>query len=266
MTQIYIIVGVIAIISALVCYIFVRQTIGERKLERERLQRALNKRAKELLQAISVFPENFLPKELVVFLYRSIIDAYEQLTKLDSSNKGYVESLQTYTVQLEAAIRKPDNQAAEDLQGAAQINELKQYLNLINGFLQKSVQRGSITQKQHAHYRLLLKELVITLTVNGHNISARQAIEMGKSRLALHHYDLAKKLLTKESPSGFTEKVHKIDTAMAPLLAQCEAEDDAVAEQGRNPHSADSAQEAEEQDEWNAFEEDSGWKKKNIYD
>ena len=89
---------------------------------------------------------------------------------------------------------------------------------------------------------------------------------MGKSRLALHHYDLAKKLLTKESPSGFTEKVHKIDTAMAPLLAQCEAEDDAVAEQGRNPHSADSAQEAEEQDEWNAFEEDSGWKKKNIYD
>ena len=265
MTQIYIIAGVIAIIAALVGYIFVRQTIGERKLERERLQRALNKRAKELLQAISVFPENFLPKELIVFLYRSIIDAYEQLTKLDSSNKEYVEALQIYTAQLEAAIRKPDNQKLENIQSAAQINELKQYLNLIGNFLQKTMQRGLITQKQHAHYRLLLKDIVISLTVNGYTISARQSIEMQKIKLALHYYDLAKKLLTKESPAGFQESIAKINTAMEPLLLLQSTEETALQEQNKNPHFEDSPDD-EDKNKWDEFEEDSGWKKKNIYD
>jgi len=266
MTQIYIIIGVIAIISALVCYIFVRQTISERKLERQRLQRALNKRAKELLQAISVFPDDFLPKELIVFLYRSIIDAYEQLTKLDPSNKSYIEALQIYTVQLEAAIRKVESQKAHELPNAAQINEFKQYLNLIGNFLQKSMQRGSVSQKQHAHYRLLLKELVIGLTVNGHTLSARQAIEMQKSKLALHHFELAKKLLTKESPAGFQEQLLAINTAMEPLIIQSKAEDALLREQNKNPHSDEENQDDEEKDEWDAFKEDSGWKKKNIYD
>jgi hypothetical protein len=265
MTQIYIIIGIIAIIAVLVGYIFVRQTIGERKLERERLQRALNKRAKELLQAISVFPEDFLPKELIVFLYRSIIDAYEQLTKLDSSNKDYVEGLQIYTVQLESSIRKPETQKVNDVQSAAQINELKQYLNLIGNFLQKTMQRGLITQKQHAHYRLLLKELIVSLTVNGHTISARQSIEIQKTKLALHHYELAKKLLTKESPAGFKDRVAKINAAMEPLLLLQTTEETELRQQNKNPYSDDS-QGDDGNSKWDGFKEDSGWKKKNVYD
>jgi hypothetical protein len=265
MTQIYIIVGVIAVIAALVCYVFVRQTIGERKLERERLQRALNKRAKELLQAIAVFPENFLSKELIIFLYRSIIDAYEQLTKLDASSKTYVEALQTYTAQLEAATRKPDNQQVENIQSPAQINELKQYLNLIGNFLQKTMQRGRLTQKQHTHYLQLLKDLVISLTVNGYTISARQSVEMQKTKLALHHYDLAKKLLIKESPTGFQARIAKINAAMEPLLLLQATEETEVQEGNKNPYTDDNPDD-EDKGKWSEFEEDSGWKKKNIYD
>jgi len=265
MTQIYITIGIIAIVSALVCYVFVRQTIIERKLERDRLQRALDKRAKELLQAITVFPEGFLPKELEVFLYRCIIDAYEQLTRLAPSEQSYVEALQIHTGQLESSLRKPEGQKVDDLQSTSQISEFKQYLNLIGNFLQKSVQRGQITQKQHAHYRLLLKELVVVLTVNGHTISARQSIEMQKPKLALHYYDLAKKLLTKETPNGFMEKVQKLNTRMQPLLELVQAEEAERREENKNPYS-DGQEPDEEKSQWDTLEPDSEWKKKNVYD
>ena len=77
MTQIYITIGVIAVVAALVCYIFIRQTMSDKKQEKDRLHRALQKRAKELLQMISVFPDDFLPQEIKVFIYRCVIDAYQ---------------------------------------------------------------------------------------------------------------------------------------------------------------------------------------------
>ncbi|MGS2717056.1 hypothetical protein ACVBE9_02710 [Eionea flava] len=266
MTQIYITIGIVVIVAALVCYIFVKQTIGERKLERERLQRALDKRAKDLLQALSVFPENFLPKELTVFLYRCIIDAYEQLTKLAPSETRYIEALKIHTVQLEASIRKPDTHQTQDLQAASQIAEFKQYLNLIGQFLQKSMQRGQITQKQHAHYRSLLKELVVMLTVNGHTLSAQQAIESQKAKLAVHYYDLAKKLLTKETPAGFSEKIQQINARIEPLQLQVDSEEQQAQEQNKNPHTEAQTGQEEDKSQWDAFEEDAGWKKKNVYD
>ncbi|MFT6201723.1 MAG: hypothetical protein ACJATV_001506 [Granulosicoccus sp.] len=265
MTQIYITIGIIASVSALVCYVFVRQTIIERKLERDRLQRALDKRAKELLQAITVFPESFLPKELEVFLYRCVLDTYEHLTRLAPSEKNYVEALQIHTGQLEAFVRKPEGKKIEDLQSNSQISELKQYLNLIGNFLQKSMLRGQITQKQHIYYRLLLKELVIVLTVNGHTVSAKQSIEMQKPKLALHYYDLAKKLLTKETPHGFTKKVQKLNARMQPLLELVEAEDAELKEENKNLHSGGQKPNKEES-QWDRPKEDSEWKKKNVYD
>lgn len=265
MTQIYITVGIIAAVSALVCFVFIRQTISERKLERDRLKRALDKRAKELLQAISVFPDNFLPKELTVFLYRCIIDAYEQLTRLEPSEKSYIESLQIYSSQLETVVRKQEGQQVVELQNAAQIGELKQYLNLISNFLQKSMQRGQISKKQHAHYRLLLKELLVILTVNGNTISAQQAQEIGKYKLALHYYDLAKKLLIRETPEGFKEKVQRFTALMEPLQIYVDAEDAALQEQNKNPYSENNP-DPEEKDEWSGFKEDEDWKKKNVYD
>jgi len=265
MTQTYIISGIIAIICALVCYIFIRQTISERKLERERLQRALNKRAKELMQAIGLFPEDFLPKELEVFLYRCIIDVYEQLIRLAPTEKGYVEALQAHTAQLEFTVRKPEGQVTEDLQSTSQINEFKQYLSLIGNFLQKSTQRGQITERQHSHYRSLLKELVIKLTVNGHVISAQQSIEMQKLKLALHYYDLAKNLLIKEKPAGCKVQIQKLNTRAQPLLERVQAEEADVREENKHPrvHAPEPSDKKPPRD---TFEEESGWKKKNVYD
>ncbi len=261
MTQIYITVAIISIVAILVCYVFVRQTISERQQERDRLQRVLAKRAKDLLQMISVFPPHFLPKELQVFIYRCIIDAYEQLTKLDGSSSEHIESLKVHSAQLENTVRTPERKHTEDLQSTTQINELRQYLNLLNGFLQKSLQRQHITGKQHSHYRMLIKELIIRLAINNYMISAKQSLDIHKTKLALHYYDLAKKLLIKETPTDFQKKIEKINLAIQPLLER-EAEEATMQAMA----APDTNDEEGEQKEWQEFEEEAGWKKKNIYD
>jgi hypothetical protein len=263
MTQIYITIGIIAIIAALVCYVFIRQTIGERQREKERLNRVLVKRAKELLQLLSVFPDHFLPKELVVFVYRCIIDAYEQLTKLEPSEKKHVEALKMHSMQLDTTLRNQSGAKAADLQSVNQINELRQYLNLLGSFLQKSLQRNQITPKQHAQYRQLVKEMIVRLAVNNYMITAKQAMEIQKPKLALHYYDLAKKLLERETPNNYQESIRAINQAMEPLLAMEQA--DQVTQQESTDATVSPAK-PEEKSEWDEFEEDSGWQKKNVYD
>lgn len=257
MTQIYITIAIIGIIALLVCYVFIRQTLGERQKEKDRLHRALAKRAKELLQVMSVFPEDFLPKELVVFIYRCIIDAYEQLSKLMPDETKYIEALTMHSSQLEVIVRKPDKNQPTDLESNAQINELRQHLNLLGGFLQKSLKRNHITPKQHSHYRQLLKELIIKLAVNNYMITAKQALDIQKTKLAIHYYDLAKKLLIRETPGHYKESIDTINRQIEPLLAMEKEE-----EQTRQESKVDNNNE----DEWEEIKEDSDWKKKNVYD
>ncbi|MFT5116872.1 MAG: hypothetical protein ACI9NY_000396 [Kiritimatiellia bacterium] len=276
MTQTHIIISIIAIISLLVCYVFIHQTIAERQREKQRLHRALEKRAKELIQMVSAFPDNFLPRELLVFIYRCIIDAYEQLSKLKPAEIQYVESLKMHSMQLETVVRKTGSHKVEDLQSLTQINELRQYLNLVGGFLQKSAQRNHITHKQHLHYRQLAKELMIRLAVNNYSASAKQALEVQKNKLAIHYYELAKKLLIKETPTGYKENIQKINLRLEPLREIEGIEAEIKNEASANTDSAASAYEQEqeqeqererERGEWAGFnKEDTEWKKKNIYD
>jgi hypothetical protein len=265
MTQSHIIIGIIGIIGVFVCSVFIRQTIAERQREKERLHRALEKRAKELLQMVSAFPDNFLPKELLVFIYRCIIDAYEQLTKLKPAEDQYVDYLKIHSMQLEAVVRNTGSVKAEDLQSLTQINELRQYLNLVAGFLQKSVQRKHISHKQHLYYRQLVKELMIRLAVNNYSASAKQALEVQKNKLAIHYFELAKKLLIKETPNGYKKNIQKINLRLAPLHEMEGIEPDIQAEASIHTDSASPAVE-EDDEEWNDFKEDTEWKKKNVYD
>jgi hypothetical protein len=85
MTSVYIIIGLILLTCGLICYVFIKQTIVKRKRERTRLFNALEKRSKELLQMLNAFPPHFLPKDISVFLYRCIVDVFEQLSKLEPS-------------------------------------------------------------------------------------------------------------------------------------------------------------------------------------
>lgn len=266
MTQIYITIAVIGIVALLVCYVFIKQTISERKQEKERLHRALKKRAKDLIQMLSAFPEHYLPKEIAVFVYRVVVDAYEQLTKLEPSEKAYAEGFKFHTAQMEATARQPENRKLQHLQSAAQINELRQYINILSGFCMKSMKRGQISSKQCAHYKALLKELSIHLACDNYNVCAKQAKDNGKPKLAIHFYELAKNLLLKETPADYKSSIQFINEEIPKLQelerAQLSEKERLLAEKRDEQLNQPSPEEAE----WDEFQEEAGWKKKNIYD
>jgi len=259
MTQIYVTIGIITLIGLLACYVFIRQTTGNRKEEKGRLNRAMLKRAKELQHMLALFPEHFIPKEICVFIYRSIIDIYQQLCKLEPKESSHMESLTALSSTLENVIKQPENRKIQHIQNTAQINELRQYSGILMRFLHKSAQRKNITSKQLEHYLSLIKGLTTQLTVDTYIIAAKQALEAGKPKLGIHNYELAKQLLIKETPNGHKEQTAHITSLLAPLLKSQEAD---AAQQSAE------AQDTNDDDDnkWAQFEEDSGWKKKNVYD
>lgn len=250
MTQIYITIGIISLVALLICYIFIRQTVSQRKQEKERLSRVLAKRANELLQMLSVYPDNFLPSEIVVFVYQCIIEMHEKLCRLQPTNTDYITALKTHKMQLEVIIRNPASGSSPELQNLSQINEIKPYIKLLVGFLQTSCKNNRITKKQYEHYHSLLKALMIKLSVNGSHLTASQALNEGKIKNAIHQYHLAKQLLERETPANYQEQIQKIDHILGPLQEQeqREQEDKIREENSQKP------------------EAEADWKKKNVYD
>jgi hypothetical protein len=264
MTQVYIIAGIIITIIVLICFIFIRQTITKRKKEKMRLHRALDKRAKDLVQMLNAFPPNFLPQDLLVFLHRCIVDTYEQLSKLSPDEPEYLEHFKAHTAHMEAAMRAPKTKSEASLQNSSQINEIRQYLNYLGRFMQKWMQRGNISLKQYGNYKDLLKKLITQLMVDNYSLSAKQAVQMDKTKLAIHYYMLAKNLLTKEGLiASKKNRLVMIDQELATLEKRLKDEEQ---EAGHVAEVSEQEEDTDESKQWKKFDEDADWKKKNVYD
>lgn len=231
----------------------------ERHKQKERLRRALEKHTKELLKMVSAFPNDFLPKDILIFIYGCIITDYEQLSKLCPNNQQHIDAIKCHATTREDIVRKTEDTQYAELKNISQINESHQYIHLLRHFLQKSLKRHNITTIQHDHYNQLINELTTQLTVNNHTLSAKNACEIKKNKLAIHHYELAKQLLLQETPRAYKESIQIINTKMEPLL-------EIVANEEIEQQNADDERNKDATNEWDSFEADSGWKKKNIYD
>jgi hypothetical protein len=265
MAQVYIIAGIIITISVLICVIYIRQTIIKRAKEKARLHRALDKRAKDLVQMLNAFPPNFLPRDLLVFIHRCIVDVFEQLSKVAPDEPEYLEHFKAYTGHMETVIRMPAKATEVVLQSSTQINEIRQYLNYLGQFLQKWMERGNISAKQYSLYKELLKRLITQLMVDNYTLSAKQAVQLEKPKLAIHYYMLAKSVLTKEGAlASKKERLLFINQELQHL------EQKVREEELRNGVTTVTSPEENEGNEatkqWQKFEENAEWKKKNIYD
>ncbi|MGH1484594.1 MAG: hypothetical protein ACRBCI_00155 [Cellvibrionaceae bacterium] len=264
MTQVYIIAGIIIAIIVLICFVFIRQTITKRHKEKLRLHRALDKRAKDLVQMLNAFPPNFLPQDLLVFLYRCIVDTYEQLSKLSPDEPEYLEHFKAHTAHMEAAMRAPKTKSEVSLQSSTQINEIRQYLNYLGRFMQKWMQRGNLSSKQYANYKDLLKKLITQLMIDNYVLSAKQAVQMEKTKLAVHYYMLAKNLLTKEGLlASKKNRLAVIDEELSRLEKQLQQEEETAPTVNEAAVEDDSS---DENKQWQKYDEDADWKKKNVYD
>ena len=263
MTSVYIIIGFILLSCATIGFISIKQSIAKRKRERARLLNALKKRSKELLQMLNAFPPNFLPKEISVFLYRCIVDVFERLSKLEPAQPEFLEQFMLYTATMETTIRQPINTHKAHLQSTTQINEIRQYLNYLGRFMQRWVQRGNLSNKQYATYQLILNNLVTKLMIDNYMLSATKSLDIGNNKLAVHYLTLAKDIIIKEGLAN-TQKdsIAHINAELMRLHELLRIEDEAAS---KVQVSIDTQAKTED-DDWNAFESDDGWKKKDVYD
>ncbi len=238
----------------------------KRKKEKMRLHRALDKRSADLIQMLNAFPPNFLPQDLQIFLFRCIVDVFEQLSKLAPEKEEYLEQFKVYTTHMESALRAPKNNAEVNLQSSAQINEIRQYLNYLGRFMQRWMQRGNLSTKQYSGYKELLKNLIAKLMVDNYVLSAKQAVQIEKHKLAVHYYMLAKNILTKEGlAAGNKGRLTFINEELSTLEKRVKEEEQAEAKNTASEN-GEQEQEGEDAKAWQKYSEDEDWKKKNVYD
>lgn len=259
------IVVVIVVLASLICYAFFTQTLEKKKKQHQRLVNALKVRSKDFSHMAEGFPPNFLPKELNVLIMRSLVDVLDQLVRLEPSEPQYAENLQQYKLKLQEAQTSSKTAPREKIQNPAQIAEVKQLLGALNNFLGIMLKRGTINSKEHVAYEEQIKLVIIEMNIDAHIINAKQAAGIGKAKLAIHYYSLAKKLMLKgNEQKDFRAQIMEINEKIAGLQSQLASEE---AEQAVQISEATQPDKETEQ-AWEEFDndEDEDWKKKSIYD
>lgn len=243
-------------------YLFLSHSIQQRKIRRQRLVTALRARRNSFIDLATGFPKGFLPQDLSNFLYRSLIDTCEQLSRVEPDDPQHMEQMAFYTAQLNAQ-QTNEHLPRVRLDNPEQIKEARQLLQELYKFIQQQVALNVVNSIQGEAYTDQIKRLVMQMTVDHHIFNARQSQQIGKIRLAIHYYNLARKLLLSENSSHlFDKQISQLDSVVKALEEKAKAD--------TSTHSADldSAQSPQEGNkEWDKFtEQKADWKKKNLYD
>ncbi|WP_045861536.1 hypothetical protein [Teredinibacter purpureus] len=263
MSTVSVIATIIVLLSVLVCYAFVAQTVKQKREQRNRLLAALKSRSRSFKFILNGFPEGFLPRELTLLVQRSLIELCEQLTRLEPKDTTHMQDLQSISALLAETQRHTKPASPVTLESPQQIKEVKICLEELHRFVLQLENKNGLSRNQADTYRNQIKQLALQLTVDGYALQGRLAQQGGKIKLAAHYYDLAVKLLIREGKAGKIEdrvaKLKAIHTALIEQLAK-ENEKEAAGED-------EQIEQEEIADEWDKFGEDnSEWKKKNIYD
>jgi len=252
------------LLTVLVAYVFIKQSIEKKRKQILRILRALKQRANDFKLLLNGFPENFLSKDLSELVIRCLMNVMEQLVQLEPNDSTHLESLSILSKQLEETKRRPKDSKRAKLENPQQVKEVKRLLQELNKFILHFKNKGSITPGQHKTYESQIKQLVIQMTVDNYIISAKQALSGGKTRLVVHYYTLAQKLLLRENAKGLYQN------QIAKLAEQIEKYEQLLSSETeeKSKTGTPSASQDEASSEWNKFdEEESEWtQRKNIYD
>ncbi len=270
MSSIYIITIIIGLLICLVCYIFVSQTIEKKQKQKQRLLTALKARSRTFKYILNGFPPDFLPKQLSLLVHRSLIDVCEQLSKMEPEDSIHIEELQHFSQQMDALQRKESSTKRVQLKNAQQVQEVRRYLQELNKFIYILQRRGTITGAQVQGYSALIKQLVLQISVDNYLLSGSQAKQAGKTRLAVHYYGLAKKLLVREGGNkAFQQQIIQLDAILEEqeaLLAETDPQAAAAAAKAKPQEPSSTPVDNEAASEWEEFDKEEHWQKKKIYD
>lgn len=248
---------IFALLVLLVGYAFVHQTLEKRRQHRQRLLTALKHRQRNFKFMISGLPEGFLTKELTLIVYRTLLDACEQLSRLEPKEPGHLRDFNLYSAELEELKHRPSAKRTPAT-NPEQAAEIKRLLQELYRFVSAQTDKGNLSSAQGQTCKEQIKRLALLVSVDAHISQARQAQAAGKPRLAIHFYNLAKKRITQESGGqAHQQQLSQINNVIAKLENQ-------MAQSA--PESSDTPPPLEDQKEWEEFEQEDGWKKKQIYD
>jgi hypothetical protein len=262
----YVIATIFLLLILLAGYLFLSHSIEKRRAQRQRLITALRARRNSFRDLATGFPTGFLSTELAALLYRALVDCCEQLSRLEPQDPTHTEQINLYANLL--ATQKDNTQHVRvRLDNPQQIKEAHVLLQELHKFVMQQSALQLINQVQTEAYIDQINRLLLQMSVDGHVFNARQSQQIGKVRLAVHYYTLARKVLAAENAGhGFDKQIAQLDSVIAKLQEKAEAaseDTEATAATQSKPATTDGSSNKE----WKRFDEENDkWKKKQIYD
>ena len=260
MSPVTLISGIIILLAALVCYAFAAQTLQVRRERRKRLLAALKHQLRNFKFVISGCPEGFLTRELKLLVLRSLIEVSEQLCQLEPNVATHTQDLELYNEELAKTQRQTSAGPGMQLQTLQQSKEAKMSLEELYRHVVSQAGMGRISATHAELYKTQIKQLALQVTADAYSLNGQIALQQDKPKLALHYFDLALKLLRRESKPGLFEQkivalVERCTQLRELLMTRQDREND------------EEEQLLEEQ--WEKFAADDSsdlWRKKQIYD
>ncbi len=265
MTSVIAISAVIVLLAAMVCYALVVQTLNKKRQQKQLLLTALKTRQRNFKFMLSAFPKGFLTQDLILLIYRCLVDVYEQLAQLVPEDGQYLEELKLYRGQMEEAKNNPQGNKRVTFDSPQIATDTRKYLEELYKVLHQLYRKGSITKNHLDAYSAQIKALVLQLSVDTYVLHAKQASQGGKARMAVHYYGLAKKLLIRENAQkNYQQQIEQLDTVINSLNEQLKIS--VESQDGEAKHLQDKIVDKNSKD-WDEFnKEDESWKKRKIYD
>jgi hypothetical protein len=232
------------------------QQIEKGKAQRAELMAALRQRARGFQQLLEGFPEGFLGRDLKLLVCQCWYENIEQLARLERKNPQFEALRQQVQERIEQIRALPANTAHQPLTDPVQMQEVQKLLNLLLNAVQKLGQARRLTPAQTEAYGQQISQLATRVGLDSHLAAAQEAMTGGKTRLAIHHYQLAIDRMNKNNPDGsFTAQI-------AALAARITALENVEKSASASPETRAPADDA-----WKDFgATDDSWKKKSIYD
>ena len=214
---IFIIVILTALVITLAAYAFISQSIEKRRVQKQRILMTLKTKQRNFIHLINGFPPNFLTADLSGLIYRALIDTCEQLGKIEPKDVRHRDDITLYTNQLEAL---PKNTASERarVENPQALKDIRQHLQELQHFLVQQEATKAINKVQFVAYADQIKRLSLQMSVDAYLYQGKQAQQVGKLRLAIHFFTLARKLLAAENASrGYDKQIAQLDAILAKL-------------------------------------------------
>lgn len=249
-----IIIAVSASLAVLVIVVFTLQQLERSNQAKQATIAALKVRLRNFQHLLDGFPEGFLSRDLRVLVCRCLLDALDQLIKLEPRQAQLRQEHVAISERMQQLRNQPPQGGYQPLTDAEQIKDVQRLLAALLGVVEKLIASKRLPDTEGAHYRHEISALTLRITLDSYLQAAQQALAAGKPRLAVHYYRLAADKMRKHNGAGhYSDQLQLCDQRIVELEQLAE-------------HTSTTAAEPPE-DAWKGLdEEDATWKKKSVYD